>query len=101
MKLYVNRTSFSFDDAEAMEPTQALELTEEDYKADKARGGMGCGLVVCGSVVVCRERERRATHTYAYMCVHTPDGRTHGQQPSLISLPHHKHTHTHRHQINR
>ncbi len=37
MKLYVNRTSFSFDDAEAVEATQALELTEEDYKADKVR----------------------------------------------------------------
>lgn len=38
MKLYVNRTSFSFDDAEAIEATQTLELTEEDYKADKVSG---------------------------------------------------------------
>lgn len=35
VKLYLNRTSFSFDDAESVEPTQVLELTEEDYKADK------------------------------------------------------------------
>lgn len=37
MKLYVNRTSFSFDDAESVEAMQALELAEEDYKPDKAR----------------------------------------------------------------
>lgn len=47
MKLYVNRTSFSFDDAEAIEATQALELTEEDYKPDKVRSGMG-GCRGCG-----------------------------------------------------
>jgi hypothetical protein len=37
VKLYLNRTSFSFDDAESIEPTQVLELTEEDYKPDKVR----------------------------------------------------------------
>lgn len=37
MKLYLNKTSFSFDDAESIEPTQVLELTEEDYKPDKVR----------------------------------------------------------------
>lgn len=35
MKLYLNKTSFSFDEAESVEPTQVLELTEEDYKPDK------------------------------------------------------------------
>lgn len=40
VKLYVNRTSFSFDDAEAIEATQTLELTEEDYKADKVYVGL-------------------------------------------------------------
>ncbi|EKU21349.1 hypothetical protein NSK_002318 [Nannochloropsis salina CCMP1776] len=35
VKLYLNKTSFSFDDAENIEPTQVLELTEEDYKAEK------------------------------------------------------------------
>jgi len=37
VKLYLNKTSFSFDDAESIEPTQVLELTEEDYKPDKVR----------------------------------------------------------------
>ncbi|GAB5032075.1 thioredoxin-like protein 1 [Nannochloropsis oceanica] len=35
VKLYLNKTSFSFDDAESIEPTQVLELTEEDHKPDK------------------------------------------------------------------
>ena len=35
VKLYLNQTSFSFDDAENIEPTQTLELTEEDYAKDK------------------------------------------------------------------
>lgn len=35
VKLYLNRTSFSFDDAESIEATQVLELTADDYQADK------------------------------------------------------------------
>jgi len=43
VKLYLNKTSFSFDDAENIEPTQVLELTEEDYKAEKVMRKEGEG----------------------------------------------------------
>ena len=43
VKLYLNQTSFSFNDAESVEPTQVLELTEEDYHPEKVREGRGTG----------------------------------------------------------
>jgi hypothetical protein len=35
VKLFLNQPNFGFSDAESVEPTQVLELTEEDYRADK------------------------------------------------------------------
>ncbi|KAJ3360383.1 Thioredoxin-like protein 1 [Allomyces javanicus] len=36
IKLFVNRVGMGFDSVDAVEPTQVLELTEEDYAVDKA-----------------------------------------------------------------
>ncbi|ORZ33908.1 galactose-binding domain-like protein [Catenaria anguillulae PL171] len=36
VKLYANRVGMGFDSADSVEPTQVLELTEEDFAEDKA-----------------------------------------------------------------